>query len=148
MPVYVDVFKRGQDPVVFRAIARELYDLPHGAWRAWEEDKFLPAMLRYSQGYVYSEKERRKLSELCWFSEEVYGHDGVTVVDMIARCQFCCADLGDSQDWIVELADRRVDFVRRRQLRPLVSLYRCTGIPIAHVDPEYDRLEDFELSAA
>lgn len=32
MPVYRNVFSRSLDPEIFRDIARELYDLPHGSW--------------------------------------------------------------------------------------------------------------------
>lgn len=67
MPVYRNVFSRSLDPEIFRDIARELYDLPHGSWTSCEEDIFLPAMLRKPAGYVYSENERNKLDELCWF---------------------------------------------------------------------------------
>lgn len=141
MPIYRDVFNRSKDPVVFRTVARELYDLPNGAWRPWEEDIFLPAMRRYSKDYIYSEKERRKLAELCWFSEEAYGHDGISVVEMIARCFRYKADMGYDEDWIIGLAERKATFVRRRQLRDLVNLYRLTGIEIADVDKSFDRYE-------
>ena len=46
MPVYVDIFNRSEDPTCFRATARELYELPYGAWTFWEEEKFLPGMIR------------------------------------------------------------------------------------------------------
>ncbi|QQN61488.1 hypothetical protein JIR23_17690 [Bradyrhizobium diazoefficiens] len=138
MTVCRDVFSRSKDPDVFRRIAQELYDLPFGAWRPWEEDIFLPAMLRKPKGYVYSETERLKLSELCWFSDEVHGHDGVTVEAMIARCVSRLADMGDEEDWIIELAERCVPFVRRRQLRNLVALYGLTGMPIERVDLSFD----------
>src|SRR5262245_47233081 len=106
MPIYADVFKRSEDPVVFLEIARELYDLAHGAWTPWEEDQFLPSMFRKPKGYTYSEKERSILAQLCWFSEEVYGHDGITVAAMIANCARYSSDLGPDEDWIVDLADR------------------------------------------
>lgn len=32
MPVYRNAFSRSLDPEIFRDIARELYDLPHGSW--------------------------------------------------------------------------------------------------------------------
>jgi hypothetical protein len=141
MPIYRDVFSRSKDPVFFRTIARELYDLPNGAWRPWEEDIFLPAMQRYSKDYVFSEKERRKLAELCWLSEEACAHDGISVVEMIARCFRYRAEMGYDEDWIIGLAERRAPFVRRRQLRDLVNLYRFTGIDIADVDKSFDRYE-------
>ena len=140
MPIFADVFARSEDPVFFRATAGELYNLPFGAWTPWEEWVFLPAMLRYSKDYVYSEKERRKLAELCWFSEEVFEHDGVSVERMIEGCSCYSADLGNDEPWIVSLAERGADCVRRRELRRLVGLYRFCGNEIASVDPRFDRL--------
>ncbi|MGY3494387.1 hypothetical protein [Bradyrhizobium sp. USDA 4502] len=150
MPIYADVLRRAKDPDVFLSIARELYDLPDAGWKPWEEWRFLPSMLRKPQGYVFSENERRKLAELCWYAEEIYGHDGVTVEQMLAVCAQYSADLGPSEDWIVRLTKRNVLFVRRRQLRDLVALYRFCGMQIASVDQSFDRRDndDNERSAA
>ncbi|MGY3130874.1 hypothetical protein ACVWZM_001556 [Bradyrhizobium sp. USDA 4501] len=144
MPIYADAFKRSEDPSAFLAIARELHDLPDADWTPWEEWEFLPSMLRKPKGYIFSEKERRKLAQLCWCSEEIYGHDGVTVEVMIATCARYAADLGSDEEWIVGLVDRRAMFVRRRQLRSLVGLYRFCGMNIAGVDRSFDRWDDID----
>jgi hypothetical protein len=86
MLVFYDIAKRSEDPEFFRQIARELYELPLADWTPWEEYVFLPAMQRKTSGYVYSEKEREKLAELCEFAAEVYGHDGMSVEQMVAAC--------------------------------------------------------------
>lgn len=98
-------------------------------------------MLRKPAGYVYSENERNKLAELCWFSEEVHRHDGVSVEEMIVRCYDYRADMGNDKDWVVDCANRKADFVRRRDLRVLVSLYILSGISVEPVDRDFDRYE-------
>lgn len=127
MPIYTDVAKKSEDPGVFQEIAQELYDLVDGAWRPWEEDVFLPAMLRKPLGYIYSEKERAKLAELCGFSLECFEHDGMSVERMISICIRYSADLGKDEDWIVELHRRNAKFVRIRDLPKLVSLCQFSG---------------------
>jgi hypothetical protein len=141
MPFYRDVVHEAEDAEVFRQIARELYDLPHAGWTSWEEDIFLPRMLQRPRDYVYSEKERVKLAELGWFSEEIYDHDGIAVEAIIARCAQYSEDMGDYGEWIIDFAGRKATFVRRRQLRVLVSLYRLTGLDIGKVDRFFDRRE-------
>jgi hypothetical protein len=129
MPNYVDVAKKAHDPEVFREIARELIDLPHADWTFWEEDVWLPAMLRYGKGYVHSETEREKLAELCWLSEPMDGHDGMTVPQMVAACMRYHADLSEpDSDFVVGLHRRSATFVRRRQLRRLARLCTLAGI--------------------
>jgi hypothetical protein len=129
MPVYVDVVKKAADPEVFRQIVRELLDLPYGNWTTWEEDIWLPAMLRYPKGYLYSETEREKLDQLCWLVEPMYGHDGMSVAQMIAACTRYCVDLSeDDSDFVVGLSERGATFVRRRELRRLTRLCTESGV--------------------
>jgi hypothetical protein len=131
MPIYADIFKRSDSPQIFREIVSELRDLPYSDWTPWEEHVFLRAMLRYSSSYIYSEKERKKLAELCWFSEEVYGHEGVSVERMITSCLRYHMDFQpDDSDWIVELNRRGATFLRRREIKRLVSLCRLSGMDL------------------
>jgi hypothetical protein len=131
MPAYFDVEKLSEDPAVFRQIARELRDLPYSDWRPWEEYVFIPAMLRYSDRYIFSEKERRKLAELCWFADEVYDHDGISVERMVEIClQYHTDFLESDSDWIVDLNRRGAKFVRRRQIKELAALCRLSGVDL------------------
>ena len=91
MPVYVDIFNRSEHPTCF-ARPRASYTNYRTARGHFGRKENFAGDDKGSRDYVYSEKERRKLSELCRFSEEVHDHDGVTVEKMIATCARYSAD--------------------------------------------------------
>jgi hypothetical protein len=130
MPGFSDVVTRAKDPFVFRQIARELLDLADGDWTAWEGN-WLPAMLRYPNDHLYTEAEREKLAQLCWLSEPRFGHDGLSVDEMIAICRCYQADFSEEDgDFIAKLNRRGSKSVRRRELRRLASLCREAGVEV------------------
>jgi hypothetical protein len=130
MPGFSDIATRAEDPFVFRQIARELLDLADADWTAWEEN-WLPAMLRYPDEHIYTEAEREKLAQLCWLCEPCFGHDGLSVREMIALCRRYAADLSEEDgEFITELDRRGAKSVRRREMRRLASLCKEAGVEV------------------
>lgn len=130
--------QRELEALEFRTSAEALLHDRYNDWRDWEFN-WLTDEVRRPPGYIYSEREWKKLKELQHYSCSFSGYAGYSVPELIAIAYMSRFDFQEHEQDFAEKVHRwSATHLKRRQIRFLASLCR------RFEDIGYDPLPDHE----
>lgn len=116
------------DPKLFREKIFEFYRLTPNDWTDWELD-WMESQIRKPAAYVRSEKEQAILVRLHKDSDVHLEIEGKPTDHWLQLAIREMHDLGeDDQDFLLELQERRLPALRRRQHRRLLRILNDVSV--------------------